>query len=93
MTFLDNIDHFREVQQQYAEFGASDTEPRVVFEYLIEDAFNGRGSPVPTSPEAWQIFSDMPGADVVALKLAEAAEPAVAAARVAGVIKRWIEHR
>lgn len=80
--FKDAADNFYAVAEKYADVGASDTEPRGQFTYLIERVCRGLTvGPISTSPRWWQLFSDMAGADVAAAKLAEAAEIAVEAAR------------
>lgn len=71
-----------DVQERYSGFGASDTEPRAVFSSLLSQVCDGRDpDPVPTDARGWQLFSDEPGADGVARKMARAAERALDAAR------------
>ena len=54
---------------KYADFGASDTEPRGEFAQLLADHLDGVDARVPDTASAWQLFSDMDGADAAAQAL------------------------
>jgi hypothetical protein len=58
-----------ELMGQYADFGASDTEPRGEFAQLLADHLDGVEVRVPATASEWQLFSDMEGSDAVAQAL------------------------
>lgn len=76
---------FYKVADQYAEFGAADTEPRWEFEKLIIAVTEGRRPKVPTTIDGWQLYDreslGRPGSGKAAKALTVAARVAVAAAR------------
>ena len=64
------LNDFRELQEKYANYGASDTEPDFAFcNYLAEVLEGGDVEP----PAGWDIFDHMAGADDVNEALSEAA--------------------
>lgn len=73
----DAIARWYSVGEQYAEFGACDTEPRAEFALLLERLLDGRDPGVPQGPSAWDLFDDMPGVGAAALALTEAAQQVV----------------
>ena len=46
-----------ETADLYADFGASDTEPRSVFAEIVIDLAEGRDPKVPTTIRGWQLYS------------------------------------
>ncbi len=60
-TIKKAVEKFWAAQDKYANFGASDSEPRHVFHRLISRALEGKDVAVPTNAELWQLYSDMPG--------------------------------
>lgn len=93
-SFAEAVEEFRSAQEEYADFGASDTEPRCVFRLLIEDLYEGNEVKVPTTIRGWQLFSTMPGAGKAARALTRAAKAAITAGKrdtlgVARFIKAW----
>lgn len=72
---------FRATQESWARYGAWDTEPRWVFERLIDDLYAGLDVTVPTTVRGWQLYSDMRGSGLAAAALTRAAKRAVEAAR------------
>lgn len=75
------ISQFEALQNTHAQFGAGDTEPDGVFQFLLWNAFQGQPVEVPTSARAWQLYSSRPGAGSVARVLARVARQAVAAVK------------
>jgi len=45
------------VQDKYAEFGASDSEPSAIFRSLVRRALQGQPVTVPVTGEAWELYS------------------------------------
>ena len=58
-----------ELMGKYADFGASDTEPRAEFSQTLHDVLEGNDARVPSTASAWQLFSDMDGAEAAAQAL------------------------
>lgn len=57
------------LMEVFAKFGASDSEPRGIFRDILEDVLEGREPHVPQTAEGWELFSDMYGAEQIALQL------------------------
>jgi hypothetical protein len=79
--FAEALAGFQAVQETYARYGAGDTEPRWVFESLIDDTYSGAEVTVPTTVRGWQLYSGMRGNGLAAAALARAARRAIEAAR------------
>ena len=67
------LGEFYKLQSKYREYGATDSEPRHFFEYLMEQAIAGKPFPS-VSPGDWQIFSSMAGWKRVANSLTKKAQ-------------------
>ena len=72
-----NITEFEKLQNQYASFGARDTEPDGVFQYLLWDAFKEKAYTIPEDTQGWQLYSSVPGGLAVAQKLSESARKCI----------------
>lgn len=57
------------LMERYAEFGASDTEPRAVFAEIMFAHRDGEAVEVPETARGWQLFTDMEGVGWVASML------------------------
>lgn len=89
--FAKAVKDFEAVQEEYADFGASDTEPRCVFklyiEAIVDSAYWGKEErPLPRTINDWQIFGPdldkrFVGAGKVARALTKAAKEAGKQAR------------
>jgi len=55
---------------ELSNYGASDTEPSCVLADTFQRAFMDDEIQIPTTAEEWQLYSDMPGANKVARRLA-----------------------
>lgn len=82
----DAVKAWHEVSEKYAEFGASDTEPRAEFAILmssVDDYVAGYGQirRIPTTARQWQLFSHMNGSAEAARELTKAARAAVQAGK------------
>ncbi len=53
----DAIKAFQAAQDKYSDHGAYDTEPRCVFEDLLDDAVEGKDPVVPRSGDGWQLYT------------------------------------
>lgn len=62
------VAEFEKLQDKFADFGASDTEPDGVFQVVLVRAFKGKDY-LPTTAHDWELYSDMPGSAEVAKKL------------------------
>lgn len=62
---------FRELQEKYASYGASDTEPDAALCWYLADVLEGGDTEAPCG---WDIFDQMKGAEDVNAELTEAAE-------------------
>jgi hypothetical protein len=83
MTITDSRVHravaeFDRLTQLYAEFGASDTEPREVFTTMLERLHFDGNADIPVD---WQLFSSMKGYKTVAIKLSAQARKVVKEAK------------
>ena len=58
------------IQNSFANFGASDTEPDSVYHSLLADAVNGAEVNVPRTAEEWQLFTNMEHVESVARAMA-----------------------
>ena len=58
------------IQNSFALFGASDTEPDSVYHSLLADAVNGAEVNVPRTAEEWQLFTNMEHVEPVARAMA-----------------------
>ena len=58
------------IQNSFANFGASDTEPDSVYHSLLADAVNGAEVNVPRTAEDWQLFTNMEHVEQVARAMA-----------------------
>ena len=58
------------IQNSFANFGASDTEPDSVYHSLLADAVNGAEVNVPRTAEEWQLFTNMEHVEPVARAMA-----------------------
>ena len=81
-TFKEAADAWYALADKYAEFGASDTEPRAEFAQIVIDLAYDRpryGKPivVPTTVDGWQLFSEMKGNGMAAIALTRAARKVV----------------
>lgn len=77
-TFAQAANTWYSLSEKYAEFGASDTEPRAEFAMMIVALHDDREDvKVPATAAQWQLFSDMKGADRVARVLTLAAKRVV----------------
>ena len=54
------------IQNSFASFGASDTEPDSVYHSLLADAVNGADVEVPRTAREWELFSEMEHVEQVA---------------------------
>ena len=54
------------IQNSFASFGASDTEPDSVYHSLLADAVNGADVEVPRAAREWHLFSEMEHVEQVA---------------------------
>ena len=81
MAFIEAVRKFEAVCERYSRFGAADTEPDMEFQYLIRQLSEGEEPKVPDTAEGWQLFSDMPGAQGVARRLAVEARRVIAAGK------------
>lgn len=71
------IRSFEEAQQATAEFGATDTEPDVIFQSLMVRAYLDSNLPrIPTTTNGWGLYR-LRGSDDAAQVLAEAASKVV----------------
>lgn len=82
MTFAQAADAWYATAERYADFGASDTEPRAEFAQIVIDlaydrAHYGKAPSVPTTVEGWQLFSEMKGNGLAAIALTRAAKKVV----------------
>jgi hypothetical protein len=80
MSFREAHKRFEAVSEQYADYGASDTEPRCVFYSLIESIHRGVVPTVPSTVNGWDLY-DLFNADQAAAALYYAATAAVEAAK------------
>lgn len=81
VSFDEALAKFRATQERWAHYGAWDTEPRWVFEQLIEGTYAGKPVMVPTSVLGWQLYSGMKGNGLAAAALTRAATRAIEAAK------------
>ena len=58
------------IQNSFASFGASDTEPDSVYHSLLADAVNGAEVDVPRTAREWELFSEMQHVEQVASAMA-----------------------
>ena len=58
------------IQNSFANFGASDTDPDSVYHSLLADAVNGAEVNVPRTAEEWQLFTNMEHVESVARAMA-----------------------
>ncbi len=77
-TIKKAVEKFWAAQDNYANFGASDSEPRHVFHRLISRALEGKDVSVPANAELWQLYSDMPGCGKAATALHTATKRVIA---------------
>lgn len=81
-TFKEAADAWYAVANKYADFGASDTEPRgefaqIVIDLVYDRARYGQAPQVPTTVDGWQLFSEMKGNGLAAIALTRAARKVV----------------
>lgn len=69
-------DHFTEVQKKLSKFGAEDTEPDFVYQDAVKAAMQGQPYE-PRDANAWQLYSELPGADKAAVRLNHALQRVV----------------
>ena len=77
MTFAQAADAWYATAERYADFGASDTEPRAEFAQIVIDLAYDRASSVPSTVREWQLFSEMKGNGLAAIALTRAAKKVV----------------
>jgi hypothetical protein len=86
LTFAEACNAWFDTADRYADFGASDTEPRSVFAQIIVDLYKGTDPVIPTKASSdawsepnWQLYSgeDMRGNGLAAAALTRAARRAV----------------
>jgi hypothetical protein len=62
------------IQNSFASFGASDTEPDSVYQSLLADAVNDAEVNVPRTAREWQLFTNMEHVEQVAAAMASHTE-------------------
>lgn len=65
----EEIKAFLKLMQEYAKYGAVDTEPRNEFYNLLEASFKGEDFPDDYESENWQLYSSVEGVEEVAEEL------------------------
>jgi hypothetical protein len=78
-TFAEAAQSWYDTADRYAEFGASDTEPRAEFAEIVIALVGGFEPVIPTTVHGWQLFSEMKGNGFAAAALTRAARKVVAA--------------
>ena len=63
--------------EKFSKYGAIDTEPRNFVYARIRKAFEGRGTSVPRTADAWGLYSSMEGVEEVANQLGEQLEKVI----------------
>ena len=71
------VKEFEAVQKKYADFGAWDSEPDMVFHYILADAWHIGTNTVSSDPEKWQLFTCSMDCTKAGKALAQAANKAV----------------
>lgn len=71
--------------ETYAEYGAADTEPETVFQYLLARAYKGNDAVAPLDGDGWQLFTDSMNCTYAANALSDAAEAALLIVRTCPV--------
>lgn len=91
MIIKEAVKNFEQTQSKFRSFGATDTEPDTIFQSLLRKAMSNKEFEVPTTPNGWELYSDMPGVDEAAKELAEAAKKCVEIISEAGQISSFIK--
>ena len=76
------IDFFDQMSNEFANFGAIDTEPRAEFTNLLEALVAYGDAKVPKGALRWGLFTTMEGAEAAAYAMSVAANKVVEAAKV-----------
>jgi predicted DNA-binding protein YlxM (UPF0122 family) len=71
------IGKFEKTANKYRRFGATDTEPDGVFQWLLVQAVKGKKPTVPTTVDGWELYSDMVGNGAAAANLGRSARTCV----------------
>lgn len=78
---LDDIKHeiseMESLMCKLAEYGAADSEPDGVFQYLLAKAADGEDVEPPSNARGWQLYSSMKGSEEAARRLAAKARGVV----------------
>lgn len=59
---------FEDMQNEYSNFGAEDTEPDTKYEFAIADYLKAKWDILPKGAKSWQLYSRMDGVEKVADK-------------------------
>lgn len=68
------IKEFEQAQRQYVDFGASDTEPDAVFQWVLIKHYRGEDYRLPADAADWELYSDMKGNNKAAKDLTKKLE-------------------
>lgn len=71
-NFAAAAEAFYSTTESWAQFGASDTEPRAEFAQVVIALYDGHTPVIPQGAEAWQLFSGMRGSGLAAVALSRA---------------------
>lgn len=63
------IKEFEQAQLQYVDFGASDTEPDAVFQWVLVKHYRGEDYRLPADATDWELYSGMKGVNKAAKDL------------------------
>jgi len=72
MTVHESVKAFRTVAGETSMYGSIDTEPDMVFQNCVRCHYLRREYELPSTPDDWDIFGGMEGAEQVAVRLTEA---------------------
>lgn len=92
MTFREAYDQFQQTRERLKDYGARDSEIGYAWEACMRRCLQGKDASVPQTARDWSLY-DMPGDDIAAASLTQAAEACVEHAKEAGRIVALIERR
>lgn len=92
MTFQDACAQFEKTRERFKDYGATDSEIGYAWEACMRRCLAGKAHGVPQTAMDWGLYS-MPGDDIAAASLAQAAEACAALAQEAGRVVARIEGR
>ena len=79
------IKEFENVQRQYREFGAYDTEPDSVFQGILDDAIKGKAPHVPRTATTWELYTSSMDCSAASVAFHDAALAVVTAIEAAPI--------